>query len=190
MIRQQQMPAPWRPRSSSVSKRVVDDGKIQALNGCFFDGDVGHQLIFSSLPYHVEIAAGAWRAENFCQVKRIKMLVLDEADEMLSKGFKEQVLLVLNWDNYMKMILLRILFVAVFCKLVDYSPSLWPIELHDFFTQDLIIWILYFLHVTLRQTPGLCPESQDLPEVSPVICWKPSAGPLFWHFEKKFPKPS
>ena len=29
----------------------------------------------------------------FCEakVKRIKMLVLDEADEMLSKGFKEQV---------------------------------------------------------------------------------------------------
>ena len=30
-----------------------------------------------------------------------------------------------------------------------------------------------------QQTPGLCPESQDLPEVSPVICSKPCAGPLF-----------
>ena len=32
----------------------------------------------------------AINARLLAEVKRIKMLVLDEADEMLSKGFKEQ----------------------------------------------------------------------------------------------------
>ena len=41
------------------------------------------------------------------------------------------------------------------------------------------------LHHIYTATPGLCPESQDLPEVSPVICSKPCAGLLFWHFENQ-----
>ena len=35
--------------------------------------------------------------EDSRQVKKVKMLVLDEADEMLSKGFKEQVSALVPW---------------------------------------------------------------------------------------------
>lgn len=78
---------------------VVDPVEIsqrnEAVMRCWAWSD---SSIFQFLGWHGDVdILDAIDARLLAEVKRIKMLVLDEADEMLSKGFKEQAGKQENW---------------------------------------------------------------------------------------------